>query len=144
MPTSLTQHSCAQEVTCPMSEADIPCCRAHAWVVKSSCAWFVSYLQAVVGHVDISMHIGHWVLEVWAVYGCFPQLCTALYHWLALLPGNPAHPHSKLSLIDTLLQHRTEALSLYSQLCSTPCSGTYLWGTEAALQLGQGFAFASL
>lgn len=59
--------------------------------VDYSCSWFASHLQAVVGHVDVSMHIGHWVLEVGAVYGCFPELCTALYHWLALLPGNPAH-----------------------------------------------------
>lgn len=98
----------------------------------------MSYLQAVVGHVDVRMHIGHWVLEVGAVYGGFPELCTALYHWLALLAGNPAHPHSKLSVIYTLLQC----------LVLNPCNHTARFvqplvqaRTEAALQLPQYFAF---
>ena len=61
--------------------------------VSFSYAWFESYQQAVVGHVDVSMHVGHWVFEVGAENGCFPQLSTALYHWLPLLPRNPARPH---------------------------------------------------
>lgn len=43
-------------------------------------------LQAVVCHVDVSMHISHGVLEVGAVDGGLPQLGTALHNWLALLP----------------------------------------------------------
>ena len=55
-------------------------------------AWVTSHLQAVVCHVDVSMHIGHGILEMGAVYGRLPQLSAALYHWLALLPRYPAHP----------------------------------------------------
>lgn len=61
---------------------------------KDGCGCFWSHLQAVVGHVDVSMHIGHWVLEVRAVDGCLPELGAALYYWLTLLPRNPAHSHS--------------------------------------------------
>ena len=45
-----------------------------------------SRLEAIVGHVDISMDAGHWVLEVRAVDGGLPELGAAFQHWLALLP----------------------------------------------------------
>jgi len=40
----------------------------------------------VVGHVDVSMDIGHGVLEMGTIDGSLPELGTALNYGLLLLP----------------------------------------------------------